>query len=122
MIMVVHTLVRGMGRDCGHRVGGSFVVFGCFVDVKEGLAGGGIGFVWSLAVGAFENSMGAVLSCNLAGRADMVAGVVPTSTELTSDLLSADCGVVSKALAGIALVVGLGISVCSTPCLYCSNK
>ena len=122
MIKVVHTLGRGVGGECGHRVGGRFVVFGCFVDVKEGLAGGGIGFVWPLAVGAFENCMGAVLSCNLAGRADMLAGVMVTSTELTFDLLSANCGVVSKALIGIALAVGLGISVCSTPCLYCSNK
>ena len=78
--------------------------------------------MWSLAVGAFENSMGAVLSCNLAGKADMVAGVVHTSTVLTSELLSANCGVVAKALGGIALAVGLGISVCSTLCLYCSNK
>ena len=122
MIKVVHTLGRGVGGDCGRRVGGSFVIFGYFVDVKEGLAGGGIGFVWSLAVGAFENSMGAVLSSDLAGGADMVACVMLTSTELTSDLLSANCGVVSKALAGIALAVGLGISICSTPCLYCSNK
>ena len=52
----------------------------------------------------------------------MVACVVITSTELTSDHLSANCGVVSKALAGIALAVGLGVSVCSAPCLDCSNK
>ena len=52
----------------------------------------------------------------------MVACVVITSTELTFDLLSANCGVVSKALAGIALAVGLGVSVCSAPCLDCSNK
>ena len=45
MIKVLHTLGRGVGGDCGRRVGGSFVVFRCFVDVKEGLAGGGIGFV-----------------------------------------------------------------------------
>ena len=40
MIKVVHTLGRGVGGDCGRRVGGSCVVFRCFVDVKEGLAGG----------------------------------------------------------------------------------
>ena len=76
----------------------------------------------SLAVSAFENSMGVVLSCNLAGREDMLAGVVRTSTKLTSDLLSANCGVVYKALVGIALAVGLFVSVCSTPYLYSSNK
>ena len=105
----------------GRCVGGGFVVFGCLVDVKEGLAAGGVGFVWTLAIGAFESGMGAGLSSCLAGRAHMVACVVITSTELTFDLLSANCGVVSKALAGIALAVGLGVSVCSTLCLYCSN-
>ena len=122
MIKVVHTLGRVVRGDCGCRVGGSFVVFGCFVDVKEGLACGGIGFVWSLAVGVFENSVGAVLSCNLAGRADMVAFVVLTSRELTFVLLFTNCGVVSKDLVGIALAIGLYVSVCSTPCLYSSNK
>ena len=122
MIKVVHTLGGGVWGGCGRRVVCGFVVFGCFLDVKEGLEGGGIRFVWSLAVGACENSVGAVLSSDLAGGADMVAGVVLTSTELTSDLLSANCGVVSNALAGIALAVGLCISVCSTPCLYSSNK
>ena len=78
--------------------------------------------MWYLAVGAFENSVGAVLSSDLAGGADMVACVVLASTELTSDLLSTNCGVVSKALAGIALAVGLFVSVCSTPSLYSSNK
>ena len=101
---------------------GSFVVFGSFVDIKEGLAGGRVGFVWTLAIGAFESSVGAGLSSCLAGRADMVACVVFTSTELASDLLSADCGVVSKALAGIALAIRLCISVCSTAYLYCSYK
>ena len=52
----------------------------------------------------------------------MVVCVVITSTELRSDHLSANYGVVSKAQAGIALAVGLAISVCSTSCLYCSNK
>ena len=122
MIKVVHTLGRGMGGDCGRRVRGSFVVFGCFVNVKEGLAGGGIGFVWSLAVGEFESGVRAGLSSYLAGVADMVACVMFTSTELASDLLSANCGVVTKALAGIALAVGLCISICSTPGLYCTNK
>ena len=122
MIKVVHTLGRDVGGGCGRRIVGGFVVFRCFVDVKEGLAGGGSRFVLSRAVGAFENSVGAVLSSDLAGGANMVACVVFTSTELTSDLLSANCGVVSKALAGIALAVGLCVSVCSTPCLYSSNK
>ena len=122
MIKVVHTLGLGCWGGGSRWVGGGFVVLGCFVDIKEGLAGGGVGFVWALAIGAFESGVRAGLSSCLAGRADMVACVVITSTELTSDLLSANCGVVSKALAGIALAVGLGISVCSTPCLYCSNK
>ena len=122
MIEVVHTLGLGWWGEDGRCVGGGFVVFGCFVDIKEGLAGGGVGFVWALAIGAFESSVGAGLSSCLAGRADMVAGVVFTSTEQASDLLSANCGVVSKALAGIALAVGLGISVFSTSCLNCSNK
>ena len=78
MIKVVHTLGRGVWGGCGCRVVGGFVVFGCFVDIKEGLAGGGIPFVWSLAVGAFENSVGAVLSSDLAGGADMVACIVLT--------------------------------------------
>ena len=106
----------------GRCVAGGFVVFECFVDNKEGLAGRGVGFVWTLAIGAFESGVGAGLSSCLAGRANMVACVVITSTELTSDHLSANCGVLSKDLAGIALAVGLGISVCSTSCLYCSNK
>ena len=106
----------------GRCVGGGFVVFGCFVDVKEGLADRGVGFVCTLAIGAFESGVGAGLSSCLAGRANMVACVVFTSTKLTFDLLSANCGVVSKAVAVIALAVGLGVSICSTPCLYCSNK
>ena len=77
--------------------------------------------MWTLVIGTFESGMGAGLSSCLAGRADMVASVVFPSTELTSDLLSANYGVVSKTLAGIALAVGLCISVCSTPCLYCPN-
>ena len=111
-----------MNGGGGHCVGSGFVVFECFVDIKEGLAGRGVGFVWILAIGAFESSVRAGLSSCLAGRANMVACVVITSTELTSDLFPANCGVVSKALAGIALAVGLGISVCSRSCLYCSNK
>ena len=78
--------------------------------------------MWTLAIGAFESSVGAGFFCGLAGRPDMVVCVVFPSTELTSDLLSANCRVVSKALAGIALAVGLGVSVCSTSGLYCSNK
>ena len=109
----------GGGGCC---VGGCFILFGYFVDIKESLAGGGIGFVWTLAVGAFESGVRAGLSSCLAGGADMVACVVFSSTELASDLLSANCGVVSKALAGIALAVGLCVSVCSTACLYCSYK
>ena len=74
--------------------------------------------MWTLAIGACESGMGAGLSCCLVGRADIVVCVVFTSRELASDLLSANCGVVSKALAGIALAVGLCISVCCTACLY----
>ena len=106
----------------GRCVGGGFILFGCFVDIKESLAGGGIGFVWTLAVGAFESGVRAGLSSCLAGRADMVACVVFTSTELALNLLPADCVMVSIALARIALAVGLCISVSSTPCLNCSNK
>ena len=122
MIKVVHTLGLDFWGGDGRSVGGGFVVFGCFVDIKETLAGGGVGFVWTLAIGTFECSVGAGLSSCLAGRADMMACVVFPSTELASDFLSANCGVVSKTLAGIGLAVGLCISVCSTPCLYCSNK
>ena len=106
----------------GRCVGGGFILFGCFVDIKESLAGGGIGFVWTLAVGVFESGVRAGLSSCLAGGADVVACVVFTSTELASDLLSANCAVVSKALAGIALANGLCVSVSSAPCLNCSNK
>ena len=106
----------------GRCVGGGFLLSGCFVDIKESLAGGGDGLMWTLAVGAFESGVRAGHSSYLAGGADMVACVVVPSTELTSDLLSANCGVVTNALAGIALAVGLCISVCSTPCLHCSNK
>ena len=63
-----------------------FVVFGCFVDIKEGLAGRRVSCVWTLAVGQFESGKGAGLSSCLAGRANMVAYIVITSTELTSKL------------------------------------
>ena len=125
MVKVGHTLGYDFwgGGVCSIGSGFvDFVDFGYFVDIKEGLAGGGVGFVWALAIGAFESSVGAGLSSCLAGRADMVACVVFTSTELASDLLSANCVVVCKALAGIALAVGLCVSVCSTACLYCSYK
>lgn len=106
----------------GRWVGGGFVVSGSFVDINQGLAGRGVGFVWSLAVGTLEDCVGAGLSSCLAGRADMQASVVFTSTKLALYLFSANCGVVSKSLAGIALAVGLCVSVGSTSCLYCSNK
>ena len=86
------------------------------------LAGCSIGSVGSLVIGRLEYCLGAELSSCLASGAGVKACVVFTSTELASNLLSADCGVVSKALVGIALAIGLGISVCSSPCLYCSNK
>ena len=122
MIMVVHTLGLDFWEGDGRSIGGDFVVFGFFIDIKETLAGGGVGFVWTLAIGLFKCSVVAGLSSCLAGWADMVVCVVFPSTELASDFLSANCRVVSKTLAGIALAVGLCISVCSTPCLYCSNK
>ena len=122
MIKVLHTLGLDFWRGDGRTVGGGFVVFACIIDIKEGLAGRRVGSVWTLVVGTFEGGMGAGLSSCLTGRADMVACVLFTSTELASDLLSANCRVVSISLAGIALAVGLCISVCSTPCLYCSNK
>ena len=122
MIKVVHTIGLDSWGGDGGSGGGGFVVFGCLVDIKECLAGVGVRFVWTLAIGTFECSVGAGLSTCLAGREDMVACVVFPSTELASDFLSTNCEVVSKTLAGIALAVGLCISVCSTPCLYCSNK
>ena len=57
MIEVVHTLSYDLDGWGGRCVGGGFVVFGCFVDVKEGLAGGGVGFVCTLAIGAFESGV-----------------------------------------------------------------
>ena len=80
----------------GRCVGGCFILFGCFVDIKESLAGGGVNFVYTLAVGAFQSGVRAGLSSCLAGGADMVACVVFPSTELTFDLLSANCRVVTK--------------------------
>ena len=95
MIKVVHTLGVDFWGGDGRSVGGGFGVFGCFVDIKESLAGGGVGFVSTLAIGTFECSVGAGLSSCLAGRADMVACVVFPSTELATDFLSANCGVIT---------------------------
>ena len=122
MPRVVHTLGRSIGGGGGRRFGGCIGVLGCFVDVNESLAGCSIGSVGSLAISTLEYCVGAGLSGCLASGAGVEACVVFTSTELASNLLPADCVMVSIALAGIALAVGLGISVCSTPCLYCSNK
>lgn len=91
MLKVVHTLTRWVGGGNGRLVGGGFVVFGGFVDIKEGLAGRGVGFVWSLAVGTLKNSVGAGLSSCVAGGADMEASIVFTSTKLASKLLPANC-------------------------------
>ena len=66
--------------------------------------------------------MGAGLARGLACGACVLASVVVTSTQLASGLLSADCGMVSVALAGIALAVGLGVLVGCTTCLYSSNQ
>ena len=122
MQRVVHTLGRGVGGGGGRRFGGCLGVLGCFADVNESLAGCSIGSVGSLAIGTLEYCMSAGLSSCLASGAGVEVCVVFTSTELASNLLPAYCGVVSIALAGIALAVGLCISVCSTPCLNCSNK
>ena len=65
MVKVVHTLGYDFWGGGGRSIGSGFVDFvdfGCFVDIKEGLAGGGVGFVWALAVGAFESGVGAGLS------------------------------------------------------------
>ena len=118
----MHTLVRSIGGGGGCRFGGCIGVIGCFVDVKEGLAGCSIGSVGSLAIGSLEHCVGAGLSGCLASGAGVEACVVFTSTELASNLLLADCEMVSIALAGIALAVGLCVSVSSAPCLNCSNK
>ena len=75
MIEVVHTLGYDLDGGGGRCVGGGFVVFGCFVDIKEGLAGRGVGFVWTLTIGAFESGVGAGLSSCLVGRANMVVCV-----------------------------------------------
>ena len=122
MQRVVRTLGRGVGGGGGHRFGVRLGVLGCFVDVNESLAGCSIGSVGSLAIGTLEYCMGAGLPRCLASGAGVEACVVFTSIELASNLLPGDCEVVSKPLAGIALAVGLGIAVCSTPYLYCSNK
>ena len=122
MPRVVHTLDRSIGGGGGRRFGGCIGVLGCFVDVNEGLAGCRIGSVGSLAFGTLEYCMGAGLSSCLASSAGVEACVVFTSTELASNLLPVDCGMVSIALAGIALAVGLCVSVSSAPCLNCSNK
>ena len=102
--------------------GGLLVVFGGFVDINEGLASWAVGSVWFLAIGAFEDSVGAGLACGLAGGAYVLASVVVTSTQLAFGLLPANCGMVSIALAGIALAVGLGVAVGCTTCLYSSNQ
>ena len=122
MQRVVHTLGRGVGGGGGRRFGGWLVVFGCFADVNESLAGCTIGSVGSLAIGTHEYCMGAGLSSCLASGAGVEACVVFTSIELALNLLPADCGMVSIARARIALAVGLCISVSSKPCLNCSNK
>ena len=121
MPRVVHKLGRSVVGGGGRRFGGCIVVLGCFVDVKESLAGCSIGSVGSLAIGTYEYCVGAGLSGCLASAAGVEACVVFTSTELASNLLPANRGMVSIALAGIALAVGLCVSVSSTPCLSCSN-
>ena len=122
MPRVVHTLGRCIGGGGGHSFGGCIGVLGCFVDVNESLAGCSIGSVGSLVIGTLEYCVGAGLSGCLASGAGVEACVVLTSTELALYLLPADCGMVSIALAGISLAIGLCISVSSTPCLNCSNK
>ena len=119
--------VGGSIKDVAAKIWGQLVV-GLLSNFKNRILGGwlspgcSIGSVGSLAIGTLEYCMEAGLSSCLSGGAGVEVCVVFTGTELASNLLPADCGVVSKALAGIALAVGLGISVCSTPCLYCSNK
>ena len=78
--------------------------------------------MWFLAIGAFEDSVGAGLACGLACGAHVLTCVVVTSTQLASGPLPADCGMVSVALAGVALAVGLGVAVGCTTCLYSSNQ
>ena len=119
---VVHTLGRSIGEGGGCRFGGCVGVLRCFVDVNESLAGCSIISVGSLAIGIPEYCVGAGLSGCLASGAAVEACVVFTSTKLASNLLPAKCGMVTIALAGIALAVGLCVSVSSTPCLNCSNK
>ena len=102
--------------------GGLLVVFGGFVDINEGLASWAVGSVWFLAIGALEDGVGAGLACGLAGGAYVLASVVVTSTQLAFGLLPANCEMVSIALAGIALAVGLGVAVGCATCLYSSNQ
>ena len=122
MLRVVHTLGRCIGGGGGRSFGGCIGVLECFVDVNESLAGCSIGSVGSLAIGTLEYCVGAGLSSCLASATGVEAYVVFTSTELASNLLLANGGMVSIALAGIALAVGLCVSVSGTPCLNCSNK
>ena len=122
MPRVVHTLGRSIGGGGGHRFGGCIGILGVFVDVNKSLAGCSIGSVGSLAIGTLEYCVGTGLSSCLASGAGVDACVVFTSTELASNFLPTNCGMVTIALAGIALAVGLCISVSSTPCLNCSNK
>ena len=122
MPRVVHTLGRSIRGGGGRSFGGCIGILGYFVDVNESLAGCSIGSVGSLAIATLEYCVGAGLSGCLGSGAGVEACVVFTSTELASNLLPTNCGMVTRALAGIALAVGLCISVSSTPCLNCSNK
>ena len=122
MSRVVHTLGRCIGGGGGRSFGGCIGILGYFVDVNDCLAGCSIGFVGALAIGTLEYCEGAGLSGCLASGAGVEACVVSTSTELASNLLPANCGMISIALAGIVLAVGLCIAVSNTPCLNCSNK
>ena len=122
MLRIVHTFGRSIGGGGGRRFEGCIGILGCFVDVNESLAGCSIGSVGSLAIGTLEYCVGAGLSGCQASGSGVVACVVFNGPELVSNLLPANCGMVTIALAGIVLAVGLCIFVSSTPCLNCSNK
>ena len=90
----MHTFGGSVVGEGGRRFVGCLEVLGCFADVNDSLAGCLIGSVGSLAIGTLECCVGAGLCSSLASSASVEACVVFTSTELTLNLLPADCGVV----------------------------
>ena len=109
--------VGGSIKDGAANIWGQLVV-GLLSNFKNRILGGWL----SLAFGTLEYQVGAGLSSCLESGIGVEVCVVFTSTELASNRLSANCGMVTIALAGTALAVGLYNSVRCTPCLNFSNK